>query len=110
MLLIIVITFLEVLGQNQILANLDSISKIFSKFSGIRFTSYFDSFTAESRIDCCSACVSRDGCLAVNYESSTKQCQFVPPPLHTTQPNIAAETATGWDIYAIDGMLTFYLI
>ena len=100
----IVIFFLEIVGQNPIFANLASVSKLFTIVGGKRFKTSFDSFTAESRIDCCRSCVTRKGCLAVNYESSTKQCQFVPLPLLAYQLSIDTESVGSWDIQATDGM------
>ena len=105
MMLLILISFLEICGQNDILANSDSISKFFTAFYGKRFTSSFDSVAAVSRIDCCRRCVSREGCLSVNYENSTKQCQFVALPYLATQFHIGTEVSGSCDIYATYGML-----
>ena len=105
MMLLILISFLEICGQNDILANSDSISKTFTALNGKRFTSSFDSVATVSRIDCCRRCVSREGCLSVNFENSTKQCQLVALPHLATQLHIGTEVSGSWDIYATDGML-----
>ena len=108
MVLLMVISFLEICVQNNILANSDSISKTFTALDGKRFTLPFDSVATESQIDCCIRCVSREGCLSVNFENSTKQCQFVALPYLATQLHIGTEVSSSWDIYATDGMLCLF--
>ena len=97
--LVLVFTCLQIFGQ-------DGICAIFKKFTiskGKRFTTSFDLATTLSRIDCCTRCVSTDGCLSVNFENSSKQCQLVSLP--SSHLHNGTEAASGWDIYSIYGIL-----
>ena len=97
--LVLVLTCLQIFEK-------DAVCAIFEKFAiskGKRFTTSFDSVTTLSRIDCCTRCVSTDGCMSVNFENSSKQCQLVSLP--SSHLHNGTEVASGWDIYSINGTL-----
>lgn len=93
---------------SAVLGSIDVISgsktTLFSVARGKRFTSSFGQFISRSKIDCCRECVSKSGCLSVNFSNLTNVCEFVALPSLAIQAY--SRTETSWNIYATDGTYT----